>query len=166
MPAVAVEASSDGIMAQQEAIAMSKYGALPCKPKQASRQRFDSADFEMSKKQSGGAKMNLLQRTLQGSLLQFHDVVVPSLHTRFHCLLLTRLCLAAEGVKAAKAPLPAEAVGEARSEDAMAQQESIAVSKYGALAPKNAAASMRGRERVKRFDAADFEMANKDGGNI
>jgi len=41
----------------------------------------------------------------------------------------------------------------------MAQQESIAKSKYGALAPKNHAAIARRNHGMKRFDSADWMMS-------
>ena len=45
----------------------------------------------------------------------------------------------------------------------MAEQEAMASKKYGSLAPKNAAAAMRRREGMKRFDSADFEMQKNKG---
>ena len=106
----------------------------------------------MQKSNDGSPRQSLLQRTLAGRRLH----VSCSLSCIYASL---RLQIAAEGVKTA---VPAG--NSIPEQDVVAEQEKIAVSKYGALAPKNAAAAMRRREAVKRFDSADFEMEKTKGG--
>jgi len=45
----------------------------------------------------------------------------------------------------------------------MAEQEAMARTKYGEQAPKGVAAAMKRREKMKRFDSADWMMSKSDG---
>ena len=75
-------------------------------------------------------------------------------------LSLLQRTLQAEAASAAAKPPPAA------GGDAMAQQESIAKSKYGALAPKNHAAIARRNHGMKRFDSADWMMSKGEDGSV
>ena len=71
-PAAVPAGPASGVMAQQEAIATAKYGAMAPKNaaaamrRQNGMKRFDSADWMMEKGSEGGGKPSLLSRTLQG----------------------------------------------------------------------------------------------------
>jgi len=130
-----VDVSIAAVMAEQEAIAKKKFGNLAKNPAARVGKREKTKRFDSADFE--------MQKSNDGSPRQS----------------LLQRTLAAEGVKTA---VPAG--NSIPEQDVVAEQEKIAVSKYGALAPKNAAAAMRRREAVKRFDSADFEMEKTKGG--